>query len=70
MVARKKTPQNGHVLCLTTADVRETLVNPWKATGPDTISGRVHRECADQMTDVFIDNFNIFLSTDVTETWF
>ncbi|KAL0151258.1 hypothetical protein M9458_053449 [Cirrhinus mrigala] len=46
------------------ADVRRTLsrVNPHKAAGPDLISGRVLRECADQLADVLTDIFNISLS--------
>ncbi|KAI4899020.1 hypothetical protein NFI96_007116 [Prochilodus magdalenae] len=48
-----------------TADVRKTLrrVNPRKAAGPDNIPARVLRECADQLTDVFTDIFNIYLSS-------
>ncbi|KAK3508324.1 hypothetical protein QTP70_021483 [Hemibagrus guttatus] len=57
--------QEEQVLCLTTADVRKTIrrVNPWKATGPDNIPGRVLRECAEQLADVFNDIFNISLSS-------
>ncbi|KAI4901822.1 hypothetical protein NFI96_010215 [Prochilodus magdalenae] len=46
-------------------DVRKTLrrVNPRKAAGPDNFSARVLRECADQLTDVFTDIFNISLSS-------
>ncbi|KAK3525079.1 hypothetical protein QTP86_014472 [Hemibagrus guttatus] len=57
-------PLEDKVLCLTTADVRKTLcrVNQWKAAGPDNIPGRVLRECAEQLVDVFTDTFNISLS--------
>ncbi|KAK3534916.1 hypothetical protein QTP70_002001 [Hemibagrus guttatus] len=52
-VTAKKTfpPLEDQVLCLTTADVRKTLCrgNPWKAAGPDSIPGRVLRECAEQL---------------------
>ncbi|KAK3537916.1 hypothetical protein QTP70_024569, partial [Hemibagrus guttatus] len=58
-------PPEDQVLCLTTADVRKTLcrVNPRKAAGPDNIPGRVLRECAEQLVDVFTDIYNISLSS-------
>ncbi|KAI4899410.1 hypothetical protein NFI96_001980 [Prochilodus magdalenae] len=71
VAARKTTPPpDDQVLCLTAADVRKTLlrVNPRKATGPDNIPGRVLRECADQLTDVFTDIFNISLSSATVPT--
>ncbi|KAK3525553.1 hypothetical protein QTP86_034852, partial [Hemibagrus guttatus] len=71
MTVRKTIPPlEEEVLCLTTADVRKTLrrVNPRKAAGPDNISGRVLRECAEQLADVFTDIFNIFLSSAVIPT--
>ena len=51
-------------LQLDPADVRRTLqkVNPRKAAGPDNIPGRVLRDCADSLTDVLTDIFNISLS--------
>ncbi|KAK3506928.1 hypothetical protein QTP70_031211 [Hemibagrus guttatus] len=71
-VAARKTipPPNDQVLCLSTADVRRTLcrVNPWKSAGPDNILGRVLRECAEQLVDVFTDIFNISLSSAVVPT--
>ncbi|KAK3518362.1 hypothetical protein QTP86_018292, partial [Hemibagrus guttatus] len=71
-VAARKTipPQNDQVLCLSTADVKRTLcrVNPWKSAGPDNIPGRVLRECAEQLADVFTDIFNISLSSTVVPT--
>ncbi|KAI4885370.1 hypothetical protein NFI96_008195 [Prochilodus magdalenae] len=69
--ARKTTPPpDDQVLCLTAADVRKTLrrVNPRKAAGPDNIPARVLRECADQLTDVFTDIFNISLSSATVPT--
>lgn len=65
-------PPNDQVLCLTAADVRRTLrrVNPRKAAGPDNIPGKVLRECAEQLTDVFTDIFNISLSSAVVPTCF
>ncbi|KAI4880646.1 hypothetical protein NFI96_001018 [Prochilodus magdalenae] len=43
-------------------------VNPRKAAGPDNIPARVLRECADQLTDVFTDIFNISLSSATVPT--
>ncbi|KAK3509531.1 hypothetical protein QTP70_000540 [Hemibagrus guttatus] len=68
-IAARKTipPPNDQVLCLSTADVRRTLcrVNPRKSAGPDNIPGRVLRECAEHLADVFTDIFNISLSSAV-----
>ncbi|KAK3557255.1 hypothetical protein QTP70_026081, partial [Hemibagrus guttatus] len=68
-VAVRKTipPPNDQVLCLSTADVKRTLcrVNTWKSAGPDNIPGRVLRECAEQLADVFTDILNISLSSAV-----
>ncbi|KAI5089719.1 gastrula zinc finger protein XlCGF28.1-like [Silurus meridionalis] len=66
VVARKTIPPpSDQVLCLTTAEARKILcsVNPRKSAGPDNISGRVLRECAEQLADVFTDIFNISLSS-------
>ncbi|KAI4889636.1 hypothetical protein NFI96_003622 [Prochilodus magdalenae] len=71
VAARKTTPPpDDQVLCLTAAGVRKTLrrVNPRKAAGPDNIPARVLRECADQLTDVFTDIFNISLSSATVPT--
>ncbi|KAK3567264.1 hypothetical protein QTP86_015709, partial [Hemibagrus guttatus] len=71
VVVRKTIPPpNDQVLCLSTADVKRTLcrVNPWKSAGPDNIPGRVLRECAEQLEDVFTDIFNISLSSAVVPT--
>lgn len=45
-------------------DVRRTLqgINPRKAAGTDNIRGRVLRECAQELTMVLTDIFNISLS--------
>ncbi|KAI4898623.1 hypothetical protein NFI96_006404 [Prochilodus magdalenae] len=43
-------------------------LNPRKAAGPDNIPARVLRECADQLTDVFTDIFNISLSSATVPT--
>ncbi|KAK3570542.1 hypothetical protein QTP86_022078 [Hemibagrus guttatus] len=71
VMARKTIPPpEDQVLCLTVADVRQTLckVNPRKAAGPDNIPGRVLRECAEQIADVFTDIFNISLSSAIVLT--
>ncbi len=55
------TPPNDQALCLSPADVRKTLsrINPRKAAGPDNIPGRVLKDCAEQLTDVLTDIFNL-----------
>ena len=40
-------------------------INPCKAPGPDGISGRALRGCADQLAGVFSDIFNLSLSLSV-----
>ncbi|KAK3528516.1 hypothetical protein QTP70_001720 [Hemibagrus guttatus] len=71
-VAVRKTipPPNNQVLCLSMADLRRTLcsVNPRKSAGPDNIPGRVLRECAEQLADVFTNIFNISLSSAIVPT--
>ncbi|KAK3524991.1 hypothetical protein QTP86_012202 [Hemibagrus guttatus] len=71
-IAARKTipPSNDQVLCLSMADVERTLcrVNPQKSAGPDNIPGRVLRECAEQLVDVFTDIFNISLSSAIVPT--
>ncbi len=64
------TPPNDQALCLSPADVRKTLsrINPRKAAGPDNIPGRVLKDCAEQLTDVLTDIFNISLSQAVIPT--
>ena len=44
--------------------------NPRKAAGPDGIPSRVLRACADQLTGVFTDTFNLSLSLSVVPTCF
>ena len=52
------------VLQVSTAEVKRVLasVNPRKAAGPDNIPGRVLKDCAEQLSDVFTDIFNTSLS--------
>ena len=51
-------------LILTEHEVRRTLkaVNPRKAVGPDGVSGRVLRDCADQLAGIFTKIYNQSLS--------
>ncbi|KAK3509541.1 hypothetical protein QTP70_001400 [Hemibagrus guttatus] len=53
-------------------DVRRAFsrVNTRKAAGPDGISGRVLRACADQLTPVFTEIFNLSLIQSVIPTCF
>ncbi|KAK3514687.1 hypothetical protein QTP70_027770 [Hemibagrus guttatus] len=71
-VAARKTipPPNDQVLCLSTTDVKRTLcrVNPRKAAELDNIPGRMLRECAEQLVDVFTDIFNISLRSTIVPT--
>lgn len=57
---------------LTEAEVRVCFkkINPPKAPGPDGISGRALRGCADQLAGVFSDIFNLSLSLSVLPTCF
>ena len=52
--------------------VRSTLlrINPRKAAGPDNIPGRVLKDCAEELTDVLTDIFNISLSQAVVPSCF
>ena len=45
-------------------DVRQVFrsVNPRKATGPDRVPGKVLKECADQLSTVFTNIFNLSLA--------
>jgi len=53
-----------HALSLTKHDVRRALmrVNTRKAAGPDGISGRVLKTCANQLAPAFITIFNLSLA--------
>ncbi|KAK0154258.1 putative RNA-directed DNA polymerase from transposon BS [Merluccius polli] len=50
--------------------VQATEVNPRKAAGPDGITGRVLRTCADQLAPVFTEIFNLSLSQCIIPTCF
>src|SRR4029434_8673418 len=53
-----------HTLTVQAQEVRRVLraVNPRKAAGPDGVTGRVLRDCADQLAGVFTNIFNQSLS--------
>nr|XP_023669577.1 uncharacterized protein LOC111844905 [Paramormyrops kingsleyae] len=55
---------NGNTLTLEDCDVRRTVraVNMRKAPGPDGVTGRVLKDCADQLAAVFTNIFNHALS--------
>ncbi len=61
-----------HVITLSEDEVRRELkrVNVRKAAGPDGITGRVLRSCADQLAGLFTSIFNESLATSVVPTPF
>ncbi len=64
--AQKTPPPPGdQVMTLSPDSVRRSLsrINARKAPGPDNIPGRVLRDCAVELTDVFTDIFFFLLST-------
>ena len=60
------------VITLSVADVNKTFkqVNIHKAAGPDGLPGRVLKACADQLSSVFTDIFNLSLTESVIPTCF
>ncbi len=71
--AQKTPPPPGdQVMTLSPDSVRRSLsrINARKAPGPDNIPGHVLRDCAVELTDVFLDIFNISLSQAVVPTCF
>ncbi|KAL0161030.1 hypothetical protein M9458_044755, partial [Cirrhinus mrigala] len=71
--AQKTPPPPGdQVMTLSPDSVRRSLsrINARKAPGPDNILGRVLRDCAVELTDVFTDIFNISLNQAVVPTCF
>ncbi len=66
------TPPGDQVMTLSSDSMRRSLsrINARKAPGPDNIPGRVLRDCAVELTDVFTDIFNISLSQAVVPTCF
>ncbi len=63
---------SNHVFTLSEDEVRRELrrVNVRKAAGPDGITGRVLRSCADQLAGLFTSIFNESLATSVVLTSF
>ncbi len=61
-----------HVITMSEDEVRRELkrVNVRKAAGPDGITGRVLRSCADQLVGLFTSIFNESLATSVVPTSF
>ncbi len=72
LTLRHKTAQlhrRTHLL-LATRDSVISRINAHKALGPDNIPARVLRDCAEELTDVFTDIFNISSSQAVVHTCF
>uniref|UniRef100_A0A9J8D6D0 Reverse transcriptase domain-containing protein n=1 Tax=Cyprinus carpio carpio TaxID=630221 RepID=A0A9J8D6D0_CYPCA len=65
-------PPCDQVMTLSPDSMRRSLsrINARKAPGPDNIPGRVLRDCAVELTDVFTDIFNISFSQAVVPTCF
>lgn len=65
-------PPSDQMMMLTPDSVRRSFrrINARKAPGPDNIPGRVLRDCAAELTDVFTDIFNISLVQAVVPTCF
>ncbi len=61
-----------HVITVSEDEVQRELkrVNISKAAGPDGITGRVLRSCADQLAGLFTSIFNESLTTSVVPTYF
>jgi hypothetical protein len=60
------------VILLSVADVSKTFkqVNIHKAVGPDRLQGRVLKACADQLSSVFTDIYNLSLTETIVPTCF
>ncbi|KAF0024607.1 hypothetical protein F2P81_023409 [Scophthalmus maximus] len=73
MPPQKTTPRpHDQALCLIAASVKRTLskINTRKAAGPDNIPGRVLKDWAGELKDVFMDIFNASLSQAVVPSCF
>ncbi len=70
--ANSRQSSDDHVFTVSEDDVRRELrrVNVRKAAGPDGITGRVLRSCADQLAGLFTSIFNESLATSVVPTPF
>ena len=64
IIASFKISPDDSPLSITSAEVRNTLQtkNPQKAAGPDGVPGRMFKDCAQQLSSVMADIFNISLS--------
>ncbi|KAK3575513.1 hypothetical protein QTP86_028227 [Hemibagrus guttatus] len=69
---REENAKTGNTFINSKHDVRRAFrrVNTRKAAGPDGISGRVLRACADQLAPVFTEIFNLSLTHSVIPTCF
>ncbi len=70
--ASSKQSSDDHVITVSEDEVRRKLkrLNVRKAAGPDEITGRVLRSCADQLAGLFTSIFNESLATSVVPTPF
>ncbi len=70
--ASSRQSSDGFAITFSEDDVRRELkrVNVRKAAGPDGITGRVLRSCADQLAGLFTSIFNESLATSVVPTSF
>ncbi len=70
--SRQSSDDDDHVITVSEDEVRRELrrVNVRKAAGPDGITGRVLRSCADQLACLFTSIFNESLATSVVPTSF
>ncbi len=68
----RQSSDDDHVITVSEDEVRRELrrVNIRKAAGPDGITGRVLRSCADQLAGLFTSIFNESLATSVIPTSF
>ncbi len=68
----RQSSDDDHVITVSEDEVRRELkrVNVRKAAGPDGITGRVLRSCADQLAGLFTSIFNESLATSVIPTSF
>ncbi len=72
LTKEKRRQSSDHVFTVSEDEVRRELkrVNVRKAAGPDGITGRVLRSCADQLAGLFTSIFNESLATSVVPTSF
>lgn len=61
-VKKTASATNSHVLTVQEHDVSVSVLNPRKGAGPDGVTRRMLRLCADQLSEVFTKIFNLSLS--------